>query len=177
MSFRFAGVSGARNWTEFVRDTFNAERNLLPFRRYPLPAIQEQLNTPSFFETTFNYVHFHVLDGVLGRGDVQILRDQAEGYEETNFTLNAGFMSDVLTSRIMLRVAIDTTKLSDPQAEAISRYYERVLAAMARDTFGPIETEPFLDNAERHKVLVEWNETACDFPQDTCFHQLFERSG
>jgi amino acid adenylation domain-containing protein len=166
---------GGRNWTEFVRDTFNAERNLLPFRRYPLPSIQEQLNTPSFFETTFNYVHFHVLDGVLGQGGVQILRDQAEGYEETNFTLNAGFMLDVLTTRIMLRVAIHTTKLSDPQAEAISRYYERVLAALARDTSGPIETEPFLDDAERHKVLVEWNDTARDFPQDSCFHQLFEK--
>ena len=164
---------GGRNWTEFVRDTFNTERNLLPFRRYPLPAIQEQLNTPSFFETTFNYVHYHVLDGVLGQGDVQIL-DQVEGYEETNFTLNAGFMSDVLTSRIMLRVAVDTTKLSDSQAEAISGYYERVLAAMARDTFGPIETEPFLDNSERQKVLVEWNETACSFPHDKCFQQLFE---
>jgi amino acid adenylation domain-containing protein len=164
---------GARNWTAFVRDTFNAERNLLPFRRYPLSAIQEQLNTPSFFETTFNYVHYHVLDGVLGQGDVQIL-DQVEGYEETNFTLNAGFMSDVLTTRIMLRVAVDTTKLSDPQAEAISGYYERVLVAMARDTFGPIETEPFLDNSERQKVLVEWNDTARDFPHDKCFQQLFE---
>jgi len=164
---------GARNWIEFVRNIFNAERNLLPFRRYPLSAIQEQLNTPSFFETTFNYVHYHVLDGVLGQGDVQIL-DQVEGYEETNFTLNAGFMSDVLTSRIMLRVAVDTTKLSDPQAEAISGYYERVLAAMARDTFGPIETEPFLDNSERQKVLVEWNETARRFPHDRCFQQLFE---
>jgi amino acid adenylation domain-containing protein len=164
---------GARNWTEFVRDTFNAERNLLPFRRYPLPAIQEQLNTPSFFETTFNYVHFHVLDGVLGPGDVQIVGG-GESSEETNFTLNAGFMSDILTSRIRFRVAIDTTKLSDPQAEAISSYYERVLAAMARDTFGPIETEPFLDNSERQKVLVEWNETARDFPHDKCFQQLFE---
>ena len=164
---------GARSWTEFVRNTFNAERNLLPFRRYPLPAIQEQLNTPSLFETTFNYVHYHVLDGVLGQGDVKIL-DQVEGYEETNFTLNAGFMSDVLSSRIMLRVAVDTTKLSDPQAEAISGYYGRVLAAMARDAFGPIETEPFLDDSERQKVLVEWNETACSFPGDKCFQELFE---
>jgi amino acid adenylation domain-containing protein len=164
---------GARNWTDFVRDTFNTERNLLPFRRYPLSEIQEQLNTPSFFETTFNYVHYHVLDGVLGQGDVQIL-DQVEGYEETNFTLNAGFMSDVLTSRIMLRIAVDTTKLSDPQAEAISGYYERVLAAMARDRYCPVETEPFLDNSERQKVLVEWNETARHFPHDKCFQQLFE---
>jgi amino acid adenylation domain-containing protein len=164
----------ARNWTEFVRDTFNIERSLLPFRRYPLPAIQEQLNTPSFFETTFNYVHFHVLDGVLGRGDAQILHDKADGYEQTNFTLNAGFMSDILTSRVRLRIAVDPAKVSEPQGEAIRGYYERVLAAMARDTFGPLETEPFLDDAERHKVLVEWNDTARDFPHDKCFQELFE---
>ena len=24
-------------------------------------------------------------------------------------------------------------------------------------------------------MLVEWNDTACDFPHDMCFHQLFER--
>ncbi len=163
----------ARTWTEFVRETFNAERNMLPFRRYPLPAIQEQLNTPSFFETTFNYVHYHVLDGVLGSGDVQVLR-QAEGYEETNFTLNAGFMTHVLNSRVLLRVAVDPKKLSAAQAEAIRGYYERVLAAMALNVAGPLETEPLLEEAERRKVLVEWNDTAHDFPSDKCFHQLFE---
>jgi amino acid adenylation domain-containing protein len=165
---------GAQSWTEFVRDTFNAERDLLPFRRYPLAAIQEQLNTPSFFETTFNYVHYHVLDGVLRQDEVQVLNDSVEGYEETNFTLNAGFMSDVLTSRNTLRVAVNP-KVNDPQGEAIRGYYERVLAAMARDTLHPLETEPFLDDAERHKLLVEWNDTACEFPHDMCFHQLFER--
>jgi amino acid adenylation domain-containing protein len=163
----------AHTWTEFVREIFSAERNLLPFRRYPLPAIQEQLNTPSFFETTFNYVHYHVLEGVLGQGDVQVL-DQTEGYEETNFTLNAGFMSDVLTSRVLLRIAVDPVKLSEPQGEAIRGYYERVLAAIARDAFSPLETEPFLDDIERQKILVEWNETAREFPHDRCFHELFE---
>jgi len=166
---------GAQSWTEFVRDTFNAERNLLPFRRYPLPAIQEQLNTPSFFETTCNYVHYHVLDGLLRQGDVQVLGDPIECYEETNFTLNAAFVSGVLSSRTTLRLAVDPLKVSDPQGEAIRGYYERVLAAMASDTLNPLETEPFLDDAERHKVLVEWNDTACDFPHDMCFHQLFER--
>ena len=49
-----------------------------------------------------------------------------------------------------------------------------MLAAIARDTFSPIETEPFLDDSERQKVLVQWNETACEFPHDKCFQQLFE---
>ena len=64
--------------------------------------------------------------------------------------------------------------MSDPQGEAICGY-ERVLAAMARDTLNPLEkVKLFFDDAERHKVLVEWNDTACDFPHDMCFHQLFE---
>jgi amino acid adenylation domain-containing protein len=162
-----------RTWNELVRATFEAERNLLPFRRYPLPAIQEQMNTPSFFDTTFNYVHYHVLDGVLGSGDVQVL-EQVEGYEETNFILNAGFMSHVLSSRVLLRVALDPKKLSEEQSEAIRGYYERVLAAMARNVAGPLETEPLLDETERRKMLVEWNDTKQDFPFDKCFHQLFE---
>src|SRR5437867_2599180 len=28
--------------------------------------------------------------------------------------------------------------------------------------------------AERHKLLVKWNQTRADYPKDKCFHQLFE---
>jgi amino acid adenylation domain-containing protein len=163
----------SQTWIEFVRATFEAERDMLPFRRYPLTAIQEQLNVTAFFETTFNYAHYHVLDGVLGSGDVRVI-EQLEGYEETNFTLNAGFMTAVLNSRVLLSVAIDPEKLSELQAQAISSYYERVLSAIAHNVYGPLETEPFLDEAERRKVLIEWNDTERDFPSDKCFHQLFE---
>ena len=31
-----------------------------------------------------------------------------------------------------------------------------------------------MDKQERHKILVEWNETQADFPFDRCLHQLFE---
>jgi non-ribosomal peptide synthetase component F len=34
----------------------------------------------------------------------------------------------------------------------------------------PIE----LSAAERHKILVEWNNTQTDYPKDKCIHQLFE---
>src|SRR5947209_1290263 len=28
--------------------------------------------------------------------------------------------------------------------------------------------------AERHKLLVKWNQTHADYPKDKCFHELFE---
>ncbi len=31
-----------------------------------------------------------------------------------------------------------------------------------------------LTEAERHQVLVDWNNTTTDYPQDRCIHQLFE---
>ncbi|WP_341529456.1 amino acid adenylation domain-containing protein [Nostoc sp. UHCC 0302] len=33
---------------------------------------------------------------------------------------------------------------------------------------------PLLNEAELHKLLVEWNNTQLDYPQDKCIHQLFE---
>jgi len=33
---------------------------------------------------------------------------------------------------------------------------------------------PLLSDEELHKILVEWNNTHVDYPQDTCLHQLFE---
>ena len=33
---------------------------------------------------------------------------------------------------------------------------------------------PILSEAEKHQVLVEWNETKRDYPKDKCVHQLFE---
>ncbi len=33
---------------------------------------------------------------------------------------------------------------------------------------------PLLSDAERHQLLVEWNDTFADYPQDRCIHQLFE---
>ena len=35
-------------------------------------------------------------------------------------------------------------------------------------------TYPLLTDVERHQLLVEWNDTSTDYPQDLCLHELFE---
>ena len=38
----------------------------------------------------------------------------------------------------------------------------------------PPISQPLLTDLEREQVLVEWNQTAREYPQDQCVHQLFE---
>ena len=37
-----------------------------------------------------------------------------------------------------------------------------------------ISVLPILTESERHQLLVEWNDTAADYPRDKCIHELFE---
>ncbi|HEX8819773.1 MAG TPA: amino acid adenylation domain-containing protein, partial [Archangium sp.] len=38
----------------------------------------------------------------------------------------------------------------------------------------PLSALPLLTEAERHQVLVQWNDTQADYPRDACLHHLFE---
>ncbi|ASS75246.1 hypothetical protein CIG75_09795 [Tumebacillus algifaecis] len=49
-----------------------------------------------------------------------------------------------------------------------------LLEAIAEGAEQSIGELPMLTNAERSQLLVEWNDTKVDFPQDICLHQLFE---
>ncbi|MGY4306193.1 amino acid adenylation domain-containing protein [Bradyrhizobium sp. USDA 4369] len=53
-------------------------------------------------------------------------------------------------------------------------YFVRLLEGMVADERVPVDRLPLQDDAERHRIVVEWNATAADYPQDVCVHELFE---
>ena len=50
----------------------------------------------------------------------------------------------------------------------------RCWKAIASDPDRRIGELDMLEAAERHRLLVEWNDTAADYPQDKLVHELFE---
>jgi amino acid adenylation domain-containing protein len=58
--------------------------------------------------------------------------------------------------------------------ERMAGHYQRLLEGIVADPDQPIATLPILTETERHKILVEWNDTAADYPKDRCIHELFE---
>ncbi|HEU0078106.1 MAG TPA: condensation domain-containing protein, partial [Longimicrobiaceae bacterium] len=52
-------------------------------------------------------------------------------------------------------------------------YLRRVLEQMASDERLRVDALPLLPGAERRRVLEEFNDTAAEYPRETCIHELF----
>jgi amino acid adenylation domain-containing protein len=151
---RFAVSSGS--WRDLVAATFDAERDLLPYRRYPLATLQASRPGVTLFEAAFNYVHFHVVEGLLGSGRLQVV--DFRGYEDTNFLLVAHFRISLADGRPFLTLEADAACLPPAQVESLGRLYARALASLAADPDAPHAALSPFDPQEEAQVLGAWAE-------------------
>jgi amino acid adenylation domain-containing protein len=62
-------------------------------------------------------------------------------------------------------------------ADTIERWlshFQTLLQAIVTESKQLLRELPLLTAEQRHQLLVEWNDTQADYPQDKCIHQLFE---
>jgi amino acid adenylation domain-containing protein len=61
-----------------------------------------------------------------------------------------------------------------PTMERMLAHYEQVLRAALAEPQAPIHSLDYLDAAERHRILEEFNDTDAPFPRDATVQELFE---
>jgi amino acid adenylation domain-containing protein len=59
--------------------------------------------------------------------------------------------------------------------DRLAAHLQTLLASAALDPDQHISELPLLSEPEKHRILVEWNDTAADYAHHLCLHQLFER--
>ena len=68
-----------------------------------------------------------------------------------------------------------STGLFDAAAvERMAGHYVRILEGIVADPGQRLSELPLLTEAERHRLLVGWNNAKADYPTDKCIHELFE---
>ncbi|WP_258003825.1 non-ribosomal peptide synthetase [Fischerella thermalis] len=162
-------------WLELVQQVFAAERELLPFRRYPYADLHQLVGRQALqplVETVFNYTHFHVYESLQSFKDLEILG--ARGFGETHFTLRSEFNLNHASECIQLDLECDLTQITHAQLETIGSYFTETLTAMSAQPLARYESQCLLGDRQRQMLLVEWNNTATQYPQDCCIHQHFE---
>jgi len=58
--------------------------------------------------------------------------------------------------------------------ERMAGHFQTLLGGIVADPDQSISTLPLLTEEEKHLLLVEWNDMAADYPEDSCIHELFE---
>ena len=53
-------------------------------------------------------------------------------------------------------------------------HYRMMLEGIVANPDLRLSELPLLTEAERHQLLIEWNNTSTDYPRDKCIHELFE---
>lgn len=65
--------------------------------------------------------------------------------------------------------------ISAADSHAIVQQLQSLISACQADPEQPLDRLPLLSTAETQQVLVDWNQTARDFPSHLCIHELFEQ--
>ncbi|MFJ2034174.1 amino acid adenylation domain-containing protein, partial [Streptosporangium sp. NPDC087985] len=160
-------------WEDLVRAVFEAERDLLPHRRYPMSALRRKLGGAALFEVNFVYNHFHQFgklaeDGALAPTDPDA---GLPGVAPTNFPLVVAAIrepGDVL----FLDLDYDTRELAEDQITVLRDYHLRALEAMVADPGAPYRDVSLLGEVERD-LLASWNDIPAEVPSDSV-QQLVE---
>lgn len=157
-------------WRDLVIETFQAERELIPYRRFPLSEIQQMTGGQALFETVFDFVQFHVYRGVPGYNERRFYEDQY--FEANNFTFYQTFMLDAGGAELQTHCDYDPNELCESQIQAISGYYSNALEAMACSPDAAYQEHSLLSGEERERLMVEWNRTGRAFPETLGVYDL-----
>lgn len=159
-------------WIDLAQEIFEAEKQFLPYRFYPLAQIQSDQNGRTLFEVCFNFTHFHNYQSNKIFGEVELLRDTS--VTETDFTLMVHFGLAPHTSVLSLSLDYNARDLCELQVKAIADYYLKTLEAIAGGPFENHGSYSLLSPREQQQLLVDWNSTRREYAEGDSIHGLFE---
>ncbi|MCU0288175.1 MAG: amino acid adenylation domain-containing protein, partial [Acidobacteria bacterium] len=159
-------------WEDIIRAAYNAEIELLPYRRYPMALMKQERKGEPLFEIVFNYTHFHVMKKLQQLLNIDLLDIRAMA--ETEFVFRAEFSQNAFTDDVQLSLHYHSYVFSPGQITAIGGYYMRALELMCENSQEPYQLQSLLPLDEQKKLLEEFNRTTADYPLDQCFNELFQ---
>ncbi|MEW6734741.1 MAG: amino acid adenylation domain-containing protein, partial [Acidobacteriota bacterium] len=148
-------IDSSSTWKELAQYIFELEHELLPYRRYPLAEIQRIRGGGTFFDTAFNFTHFHIYQYLQEINELEILHAYAS--DQTYFDLTAQFNLDHHCTTPLIKLWLDyrNTEIGEDLIEIISKCYERVLVSVVTNFDTPIRLLPPL-TIDEELLLQQW---------------------
>ena len=140
------------------REVVRQRPGALQHRRYPMARMQQQLGGRSPFDALFNFIHFHVSEGLTNIPGMRLV----EPYWETawlDLPLDTTFAVDPESRAVKLSLRSHRERVRHRRRPTIARHLPAHPRGDGAPPPGALRAVPVLDEAERNRLLVEWNET------------------
>jgi len=167
------GVDGSRALLPWLAELRARERAVRPHEHMPLVEIRRLGEAPAgtpLFESLIVFDRER-LDGQVRRGLPGFERRRFELRERTSFPLTLYAYGE---PELFLKLAYDRPRFDARSATRTLGHLVTLLEAMASDPERTVGELPMLSEAEQRQILVEWNDTACEYRRDACLHQWIE---
>jgi len=112
---------------------------------------------------------------------VPALAETGNGWQITQLDLETGASKfdiylelDVQASGITGRFMYNTDLFNPLSIASMAAHLETLLAGIVAEPGARISDLPLLSEAERHRIVVEWNDTRREYPSGKCVYELFE---
>ncbi|MEB1308991.1 amino acid adenylation domain-containing protein [Xanthomonas campestris pv. campestris] len=149
------------SWLELVGQVRAAELAGWPQRRYPWAAMQRDLALE--LDVLFNFVHFHVYQGLARLQGFEMLGRASS--ERTSFALLVNAVQTADSDRLAIEFHYDPTQFARAQIDALGGFFLEFLRAMAEAPQARYERCVPLGPAQRHQLLEQWNATGRAYPE------------
>jgi amino acid adenylation domain-containing protein/non-ribosomal peptide synthase protein (TIGR01720 family) len=138
----------------------------------PLVDIHRWSEVPdgtSLFDSILVFENYPLDDSLFKLNNLTISNVQT--FEQTNYPLS---IMGIPGPELALKIIYDATRFEAATMSRMLGHLQTLLEGMVANPEQDITELPLLTKAEQHQLLVEFNDTAADYPQDKCVHQLFE---
>ncbi len=124
----------------------------------------------SLFESIVVFQNYPV-DTTALQGNSNFSLSNFRWIEQTNYPLTVLVASG---EQLFLKVIYDASRFEDETISRMLGHFVTMLEAIVANPLQRISQLPMLTEFEQQQLLVEWNDTQSNYPQDKCIHQLFE---
>ncbi|MFV2099398.1 condensation domain-containing protein, partial [Micromonospora sp. LOL_014] len=157
LPFRVSLPDGS--WQDLARAVLDAEREMSPYRRYPMAALQREFVGASLFEAGFVYNDFHRFGRLAGGEGVWRIDPAGQGSSgsaRTSFPLLVSVSREAGAVGLRLELEYDPRRLTREQVTLLRDHHVRALQAMAADPSADHTTAVLVAGPEAARI-GEWS--------------------
>ncbi|MEW6736734.1 MAG: amino acid adenylation domain-containing protein, partial [Acidobacteriota bacterium] len=139
----------------------------------PLLKIKQWSEVPGerpLFESIVVFENYPV-DAALSKYVESLAVSNIHFIDRTNFPLT---LAVVPGQQLLLRLGYDSRRFDNNFITRLLGHLETILENIVNNPTICLNRISLLTEKEQHQLLVEWNQTAQDYPYNQCLHRLFE---